>query len=124
MNDFEGSFSSRVIEALGFRFALTTTLEQNWSSIIVEGDALQVVQSLNQIRSFADIDTIILDCIRLAFKLSSCNFSHIKKECNRVAHYVAKQSLSSTGPVNGRVVFPQWLTSLTLDDVKALGPAP
>ncbi|KAH7865091.1 hypothetical protein Vadar_002091 [Vaccinium darrowii] len=41
MTSFKGSLSSRVIEALGFRFALTTALEQNWSSIIVEGDALQ-----------------------------------------------------------------------------------
>lgn len=85
MTNFEGSLSPRVIEALAFRFALTAALEQNWSRIIVEGDALQVVQSLNQKQTYADIDAIILNCISLASKFSSCKFSHVKRECNRVS---------------------------------------
>lgn len=97
-----GTLSPRVIEALGFRFALTTALEWNWPRIIVEGDALQIVQSLNQIRSYADSDTIILDCIKLASYFAFYNFAHVKRDCNRVVHFVVKHSLLGTGLASWR----------------------
>lgn len=43
MESMNGIFSARIIEALGFRCALQTALDWNYSHIIVEGDALQVV---------------------------------------------------------------------------------
>ncbi|KAG5514952.1 hypothetical protein RHGRI_036102 [Rhododendron griersonianum] len=121
MEIFKGPLSPRVIEALGFRFALTTALHWGYSRIIVEGDALQIVQALNGSRSFVDCDTIILDCLQIAMNFSSCLFSHVKRGCNRVAHFVARKSLSGNGLMSWRGDFPQWLLTLALDDVRASG---
>ncbi|KAG5544959.1 hypothetical protein RHGRI_017425 [Rhododendron griersonianum] len=106
MEIFKGPLSPRVIEALGFRFALTTALCWGYSRIIVEGDALQIVQALNGSRSFVDCDTIILDCLQIAMNFSSCLFSHVKRGCNRVAHFVARKSLSGNGLMSWRGDFP------------------
>ncbi|KAG5535013.1 hypothetical protein RHGRI_022953 [Rhododendron griersonianum] len=121
MEIFKGPLSPRVIEALGFRFAFTTALRWGYSQIIVEGDALQIVQALNGSRSFVDCDTIILDYLQIAMNFSSCLFSHVKRGCNRVAHFVARKSLSGNGLMSWRGDFPQWLLTLALDDVRASG---
>ncbi|KAF7124515.1 hypothetical protein RHSIM_Rhsim12G0206100 [Rhododendron simsii] len=56
-----GNFSPRVVEAMGFQFALTAALEQSLKQNEVEGDAKQVVQAINSERTYADCDYIILD---------------------------------------------------------------
>ncbi|KAI8561306.1 hypothetical protein RHMOL_Rhmol04G0328500 [Rhododendron molle] len=111
MEIFKGPLSPRVIEALGFRFALlTTALRWGYSRIIVEGDALQIVQALNGSRSFIDCDTIILDCLQIALNFSSCLFSHVKRGGNK-----------GNGLMSWRGDFLQWLLTLALDDVRASG---
>lgn len=71
MESLRGTFSVRTIEALGFRRALETTLEWNYTHVIVQGDALQVVQALNQVKTYADCDSIVLYCLHLV------SFSHL-----------------------------------------------
>lgn len=56
MDSFKGSYSLRVIEAMGFRYALEMTLSWNFSRIIVEGDSEHVVQALNRARTYAGCD--------------------------------------------------------------------
>ncbi|KAG5566550.1 hypothetical protein RHGRI_002190 [Rhododendron griersonianum] len=75
-----GQFSPQVIKAMGFRFALTEALNRNLTWIEVEGDAKHVVQDIKGEKTFADCDSIILDCIKLASQLLLlllC-FSHVK----------------------------------------------
>lgn len=79
---------------MGFRLALMMAKDWNFSRIIVEGDdALQVVQALNQEKTYANCDSIIHDCLKLASCFLICSFSHVKPQCNRVAHFVAKHAL-------------------------------
>ncbi|KAI8547949.1 hypothetical protein RHMOL_Rhmol07G0234800 [Rhododendron molle] len=47
MDTFKRLLTPRVIEALGFRLALTTALRWGCSRVIVEGNAHQIVQALN-----------------------------------------------------------------------------
>lgn len=91
---FPGLFSPRTAEALGFREALITAANKGFSSIIVEGDSIQIVQALTQVgKSFSDCSSILSDCLELIHLFSSCVIKYVKRSFNRVAHSLAKQSL-------------------------------
>lgn len=81
---------------MGFREDLVIVANKGFSKIIVEGDCLQVVNALAQAgNSFSDYSSILSDCLHLLPLFSSCEFVHVKRFCNMVAHSLAKQSLFS-----------------------------
>lgn len=90
-----GFLSPRVTEALAFREALIFAANNGLTDIIVEGDALQIVQAINKGGDqFSDCSSIISDCLELLPLFSTYSFQHVKRSCNRVAHSLAKKSLS------------------------------
>lgn len=57
MDPFLGVSFPHVIEAMGFLLALMKALEWNFSKIIVEGDAKQVIQSINRDKDYVSCDS-------------------------------------------------------------------
>ncbi|XP_058217302.1 uncharacterized protein LOC131328370 [Rhododendron vialii] len=104
-----GQFPPRVIETMGFRFALTEALNHNLTRIEVEGDAKHVVQAIKGEKAFADCDSIILDCIKLASQFTICVFSPVKHGYNRVADSTAKHFLLRADTESWREDVPSWL---------------
>lgn len=122
MESFSGSYPARIVKAMGFRLALQMAIDWNFSQVMVEGDALQVIQALTRSKTYVDCDSIVLDCIKLASHFQLCSFTHVFRECNRVAHSVAKHSLLEVRKESWREDFPSWLSNLALADVRASGP--
>ncbi|KAG5563147.1 hypothetical protein RHGRI_005788 [Rhododendron griersonianum] len=67
-----GSFSSRIIEATGFRLALATALEWDFSHVIVKGMQNRYLTRLTGHPSLL-VGILLLDCVKLASKFSSCS---------------------------------------------------
>lgn len=99
------------------------TLAQEWkiTHVVIEGDAKQVVQAINGEVSYADCDSVILDCTKLASKFSSCIFTHVQRDCNKIAHVLAKRSLLVVRFEIWWEAVPSWLSALALEDSQADG---
>lgn len=117
---FPGLFSPRSAEALAFREALVLAANKGFSSIIVEGDSLEVVQALTQDgKTFSDCGSILSDCLELLPLFSSCSFKYVKRSCNRVAHSLAKKSLLGVRSETWGGPVPHFLSNLVLSDVRS-----
>ncbi|XP_073120318.1 uncharacterized protein [Henckelia pumila] len=108
-----GSFSPSTAEALGIREALSWIKDFEFSSVIVESNALVVINAL--IHSSGDASSlglILEDCRVLALDLQSCVFSFARRSTNHAAHALAKAAGSMSG-CEGRIT----PSSLLISDV-------
>ncbi|XP_073154078.1 uncharacterized protein [Henckelia pumila] len=90
---FPGSFSSTTAEALAIREALKWIKDLNLTNVIVESDALIVVDALRT--WFSDVSSlglILEDCSLLASELHSCSFSFVRRSANQSAHSLARST--------------------------------
>ncbi|XP_073129262.1 uncharacterized protein [Henckelia pumila] len=100
-----GSFSSIIAEALAIREVLKWINELNLSKVIVESDALVVVEALRStIQDVSSLGLILEYCSSLASELHS-SFSFVRRSANQMAHSLARSSGSLSGFV--RRVFSQ-----------------
>lgn len=79
-----------------------------------------MVHALNQSKTYADCDLVILDCLQLASLFSLCLFSHVKRDCNRLAH---SRLFWIVRMVCWRGDYLQWLSSLALKVIRTLYPS-
>ncbi|XP_012829392.1 PREDICTED: uncharacterized protein LOC105950572 [Erythranthe guttata] len=83
-------------EAQAVRQAIITAHRFNWSSIIFEGDCLQVMDALRcGDHSLTPFGAIVDECLFLARSFISCSFSFIKKQGNQLAHALASLTASN-----------------------------
>lgn len=100
--------------------ALVIAANKDLPRIIMEGDCIKVVHALAQARnSFSDCSSILSDCLELLPLFSSCDFVHVKRSWNRVAHLLAKHSLLSSRLKFWGGYVPQWLADLADIDVRS-----
>ncbi|XP_012847995.1 PREDICTED: uncharacterized protein LOC105967955 [Erythranthe guttata] len=65
-----------------------------WPDIIVEGDNLRVIKSMQEDESSLASYGAYLDDIKiLAITFRSCSFSFVKRGCNQLAHAIATSSV-------------------------------
>ncbi|KAL4357215.1 hypothetical protein AHAS_Ahas09G0164400 [Arachis hypogaea] len=68
--------------------------------IIVESDNIEVIQSLREKRTQNNyFSTFIVDCLHLIPSFRSVEFSHVKRNDNRVAHKLANMALTTPNTV-------------------------
>ncbi|KAL7111975.1 hypothetical protein ACP275_05G123500 [Erythranthe tilingii] len=78
-------------EAHATMLAMHHATEVGWTSIIVEGDCLQVMESLREGRkSAAPFGVFLEDCFHLFPRFQSCAFSFVKRSGNCLANAIAK----------------------------------
>lgn len=111
---------AEIVEALGFRWAVTMAKEKGGEKFSFEGDAQCVIQMLQGERVANSILAVIIgDSIRLSSSFCKVSFSFVSRDCNRVAHAVAKYALfielSTTWDEN----FPDWVCREALFDVSS-----
>ena len=106
-----GLVDPAMAEAMSCREALSWLKSLNISKVIVESDALQVINCLNGDHSDKSyFGNIIDDCKILSKDLGVCLFKFVRRSANQVAHTLAK----ATGSMSDRGVWfynhPQFLS--------------
>ena len=102
--------SVEMAEALAARRAVVFAGELSLFSVIVEGDCLAVIQALRRSGLCPLLFGHIVDeTKRLGAILRSCEFQHVRREGNRLAHSLAKKAVLSAD-------FEVWVEELP-DDV-------
>ncbi|XP_060967362.1 uncharacterized protein LOC133035535 [Cannabis sativa] len=77
-------------EAAACCLAVSSAAELGYKYVIVESDSRLVINALNKKMSHWALDNYVSFCIKSSPSFSSCNFSNVSKNCNFVAHNVAK----------------------------------
>ena len=85
--------SVTTVEALACKRAIQFALELSVFDAIIEGDAEIVTKALDEgVSNHPDFGLVINDSLRLATAFRFCNFSHVKRLGNTVAHLLARSS--------------------------------
>ena len=76
-----------LVEALAARRAVSFARKICILRVVVEGDSLQVIKAINTSKSFKAPYGHIFDEIKLlSSSMSCCNFIHVKRRGNKLAH--------------------------------------
>ena len=87
-----------VAKALSFREALKWLKEVGMSLMLLESDALVMVNAIKHCKvNDACFGLIIADCISLLKEIPNCSISFVRTLANQVAHVLARASVSLPG---------------------------
>lgn len=80
-----------VAESLGTRKALEFERDMGFSSIVLEGDAREVVLGLGSSEACGgSLASVFMDCRLLLESFSSWSVNHVRRDGNKAAHKLAK----------------------------------
>ncbi|CAL1356788.1 unnamed protein product [Linum trigynum] len=101
-----------MVELLVLREAIVWCMEQGLSEVRFEGDAMVIIDKINQANTRDSRLGAVLEEIGHYF-LTQSGFSvrFVGRENNRVAHLVARKALSLYPTMSRFFVFPSWLVS-------------
>ncbi|XP_019167881.1 PREDICTED: uncharacterized protein LOC109163586 [Ipomoea nil] len=82
-------------EVLGVKEALTWIKSQAFSNVMIESDCLNFCTAFNSCFSdFSYVGLIVKQCKSIAMDIGNVSVSHIKRSVNRVAHELARATVS------------------------------
>lgn len=82
---FPGISNPSIAEALGMREALNWIKELQVTNIILESDALLIIEALNSSTSYSSfVGLIIEDCRLFALQIQSLSFVCVKRSANQL----------------------------------------
>ena len=85
---------SNDIEAMAAGCALSFALEVGVKRAILEGDSLSVIKGLmEEERMLVPLGLLIKDVKRFLHRFDELRYSHAKRECNALAHYLTRYSV-------------------------------
>ena len=85
-------FSVEITEALALQEGVLLASEMGLSKVIFEGDALSIIQAVNEGNVGGDFGHIIQNIRDLSLSFTWCLFQHLNRNGNRVAHDLAKEA--------------------------------
>ena len=88
-------FSIEITEALALQEGVFLASEMGLSKVIFEGDALSIIQAVNEGNVGGDFGHIIQNIRDLSLSFTWCLFGHLNRNGNRVAHDLAKEARRS-----------------------------
>jgi hypothetical protein len=84
-----------VAESLGARQAIVLGQKMGFPSIVLEGDAKEIVLGLrNPAGCSARLHNVLLDCHYLLESFTSWSANHVRRDGNKAAHKLAKLAIS------------------------------
>lgn len=90
-----GKVAADLAEAIAFKEALSWIKSEGWRNVVIETDCYKVVQSLRNSETFTSpFGLVISDCKQLMIDFDNAVFYFVKRSANRVAHCLARQSIS------------------------------
>ncbi|XP_073138127.1 uncharacterized protein [Henckelia pumila] len=111
--------NATVAKALSIREALSWLKSLDSSHIIVESDALLVIEALNN-SSESDssrLGLIVHDCKILAGDFSSCQFVFVYRSMNQAAHALAREAVFMSGLVGRATPSRTFISCVILQDL-------
>ncbi|KAM6558367.1 hypothetical protein CsatA_027606 [Cannabis sativa] len=92
-----GVVKPEIAETIGIKEALSWIERKQWSSVVIETDALVVVQAINSsILMPSQFGLLVGDCRILLSSLNNISLKFVKRSANRVAHCLARESCFSS----------------------------
>ncbi|KAM6595665.1 hypothetical protein CsatA_006189 [Cannabis sativa] len=114
-----GLLQPHEVEALGFKEALSWIKSNGWVGVILESDCLRVISDIQSNKNMVSpYGHIILECKALCAEIGNISLSFVKRSANRVAHQLARSSLSEADRIFTSLSLPFVISSLVLDDLK------
>ncbi|KAK3187952.1 hypothetical protein Dsin_027513 [Dipteronia sinensis] len=113
-----GPFDAGFAEALSFREALSWLKAHSFSKVIMETDALKVVQALKSQASDPNYFGFIIDECKVFLKDTiDCNVCYVRRSTNNAAHSLAHASCSVSDVHVWGSVPPHFLCNALLSDL-------
>ncbi|XP_031093123.1 uncharacterized protein LOC115997669 isoform X1 [Ipomoea triloba] len=88
-----GCYQPKLAEAISVREALKWLKERNFDNVIVETDALLVIQGLKDSDFNSSFGLILEDIRKLASVFNCISFVFVKRSANTVAHKLAREAV-------------------------------
>ncbi|XP_062014374.1 uncharacterized protein LOC133730884 [Rosa rugosa] len=105
-----GNLAPRSIEALALLHGLRFAIHVGFSNLEVEGDALSVINALQESSEDYSSEGHLIDEVKSLFQsFHSCSSHFVKREGNKVAHRLAKEALKVCQPLLCLQSGPSWL---------------
>ncbi|XP_050224097.1 uncharacterized protein LOC126673834 [Mercurialis annua] len=83
-----------LMEALALRASINLAMRLRLQNTIFEGDAKGIIEAMKYGSNLdSNCDVILNDCRKLCENLQGCSFFFVRRNCNWVAHRVAKKAL-------------------------------
>ncbi|XP_055960512.1 uncharacterized protein LOC126670817 [Mercurialis annua] len=102
-----------VVEALGLRTSMEELLQTDYHHLIFEGDCQVLINAVNSsCTDDRDAGVVLIDIISLIFQFSEVRFQYVRRDCNWVAHMVAKQALLDDCFCSNHHLLLDWLSQL------------
>lgn len=116
-----GAGSSDHVEAMAGLMALDVALSIGLNRIVLEGDAIRIIQAiLSTDEDLSPIGTIIKDIKLKVRSFVDFTATHVKRDANTAAHRAARFALSSRDFSVWMEEPPIWLTDVLLQDSLSL----
>ncbi|XP_030941619.1 uncharacterized protein LOC115966542 [Quercus lobata] len=87
--------SADVVEALATRRAICFAQELSLHNVVIEGYSLKIIQAITDTRPMQTLYGHIIDEIRLLSSSFICNFLHVNRKGNKLAHALARRAVLS-----------------------------
>ncbi|KAM6589465.1 hypothetical protein CsatA_012070 [Cannabis sativa] len=92
-----GVVKPEIAETIGIKEALSWIERKQWSNVVIETDALVVVQAINSsILMPSQFGLLVGDCRALISSLNNVSLKFVKRSANRAAHCLARESCFSS----------------------------
>ncbi|XP_030963608.1 uncharacterized protein LOC115984735 [Quercus lobata] len=109
------------VEVLAARKALELTIELGFDNITLEGDSEVLINSLAKGgNSLAHYGHLLADTHVLMIRFSSLSLSHVKRNCNSLAHALARRASSTPDLSIWMEEIPPDLNSVYMADLSGL----
>ena len=116
----QGKFVADRVEALAVEQGVLLAQELQLSRVIVESDALTVIQAINDNTTGSDLGHILQGVLLVCESFESCFFKHLSRDFNVVAHELAQLARRTESSCMWNGVTPSEVSKLVQKDLLAL----
>ena len=116
----QGRFAADQVEALAVEQGILLAQELQLSSVIVESDALTVIQAINDNITGNDLGHILQGVLLVCKSFESYIFKHLSRDFNDVAHELAQLARRTESSCMWNGVTPSEVSRLVQKDLLAL----
>uniref|UniRef100_A0A803NZE5 RNase H type-1 domain-containing protein n=1 Tax=Cannabis sativa TaxID=3483 RepID=A0A803NZE5_CANSA len=82
-----------IAEIIGMKEALSSVKDKGWENVIIESDALMVVQAIHSsVTMPSQFGLLVVDCRLILLSLRNISISFVYRSANKAAHCVARGS--------------------------------
>ncbi|XP_062021006.1 uncharacterized protein LOC133737482 [Rosa rugosa] len=113
-----GRLKPRAAEALALLHGLKFVVHVGFNKLKIEGDVLTIINTLHDSsEDLSEEGNVLEEAKEVMRQLTQYSWGHVRRDCNRVAHKVAKEALQLGEPMLCLQSGPSWLHNYVEMDV-------